>query len=130
MSLSNYEVGAVMATADLTKARDFYEKKLGLKVRNEVPDDGFVSYECGGGTGINVYLSPEHAGKATATMAGWNVDDLEKVVEELNSNGVTFEQYDDPPLVTDEQGIIDFGENKVAFFRDPDGNTHALNEGM
>ena len=31
MSLSDYEVGAVMATADLKAAREFYEGKLGLK---------------------------------------------------------------------------------------------------
>jgi hypothetical protein len=31
----------------------------------------------GGGTMMHVYLSPEHAGKSTATLAGWGVDDVE-----------------------------------------------------
>ena len=63
-------------------------------------------------------------------MAGWVVDDLEQVVDKLISNGVTFEQYtdEDGPGSTDEKGIISFDGGKVAFFRDPDGNTHALNE--
>ncbi len=128
MSLSNCEVVTVLATADMERAREFYERKLGLKPRNGSED--MVGYECGGGTGIAVYRSPDHAGKSTATLAGWSVEGLEQLVEELSSNGVRFEQYDEPPLVTDGNGIVDFGETKVAFFRDPDGNTHALNEGM
>jgi catechol 2,3-dioxygenase-like lactoylglutathione lyase family enzyme len=130
MSMSDYEVGAVMATADMKAAREFYEDKLGLKPDGDPPDDPNVpiSYRCGKGTGISVYLSPDHAGKSTATMAGWVVDDLEKVVDELTSNGVTFEQYDREDLNTNEKGIVEGDGFKVAFLRDPDGNTHALNE--
>ena len=71
MSLSDYEVGAVMATADLKAAREFYEGKLGLKPAEKPSDDPAVpiNYVCGKGTAISVYLSPEHAGKSTATMA-------------------------------------------------------------
>jgi catechol 2,3-dioxygenase-like lactoylglutathione lyase family enzyme len=130
MSLGNYEVGAVFATADIDQAKDFYGSKLGLEAVSDNTPDGPISYRCGKGTGISVYASPEHAGKCTATMAGWVVDDLEKVVDELSSNGVKFESYDssDGPGDTNEKGIIEFEGGKVAFFRDPDGNTHALNE--
>ena len=76
---------------------------------------------------VAVYESPDHAGKSTATMAGWDVDDVDQVVDELIANGVTFEQYDNEDLKTNERGVIDFDGFKVAFFRDPDGNTHALN---
>ena len=41
-------------------------------------------------------------GKATATLATWYVDDVEEVVDELRSRGVTYERYDDPSLVADE----------------------------
>ena len=70
MGMSDYEVGAVMATADLKKARDFYETKLGLKP-NEEPEDETtpVVYNAKDGTTVSVYLSPDHAGKSTATMA-------------------------------------------------------------
>ena len=62
-------------------------------------------------------------------MAGWLVDDLEKVVDELTANGVKFERYDEEELKTNEKGIVEFDGNPgVAFFRDPDGNTHALNQ--
>ena len=89
-----------------------------------------ASYEAGDGTGFSVYFSPDHAGKNTATAGGWAVDDVEKVVDELTANGVTFEQYsdDDGPGSTNEKGIIEFDGGAVAFFRDPDGNTHSINQ--
>jgi catechol 2,3-dioxygenase-like lactoylglutathione lyase family enzyme len=128
MGLGDYAVGATMATADLDKAKEFYGEKLGLEVeRDNTADDGPIIYQAGKGTVVAVYESPEHAGKSTATMAGWDVDDVDKVVDELIANGVTFEQYDDDGMKTDERGVIDFDGFKVAFFRDPDGNTHSLN---
>jgi len=125
MSMSSYEVGSVVAVSDLGRAREFYEGKLGLSPGGDDPEG--VRYECGKGTGIFVYPSPDHAGKSTATLVGWVVDDIEKVVDELTSNGVTFEQYEGD-LKTDEKGIFEAGGVKAAWFRDPDGNTHAVNQ--
>jgi hypothetical protein len=43
-------------------------------------------------------------------------------VDELISRGVTFERYDEEPIITDERGIATFERGaKVAYFRDPDG---------
>ena len=82
---------------------------------------------CGAGSSLHVYASPAHAGKATATVARWDVDDLEQVIDELTANGVTFEQYDEP-VKTNEQGIHDSGYGKVAWFKDPDGSIFALEQ--
>jgi catechol 2,3-dioxygenase-like lactoylglutathione lyase family enzyme len=125
MSMSSYEVGPVVAVSDLERARSFYEEKLGLSAAEE--NEGGVRYECGAGTGLFVYPSPEHAGKSTATLVGWVVDDIEKVVGDLTSEGVAFEQYEGD-LQTDEKGIFQAEGMKAAWFRDPDGNTHALNQ--
>jgi catechol 2,3-dioxygenase-like lactoylglutathione lyase family enzyme len=125
MSMSNYEVGPVVAVSDLDRSRKFYEEKLGLSPGGDDPEG--LRYECGKGTGLFVYPSPEHAGKSTATLVGWVVDDVEKVVDELTSNGVTFEQYEGD-LKTDEKGIFEADGFKAAWFRDPDGNTHAVNQ--
>jgi succinate dehydrogenase/fumarate reductase flavoprotein subunit len=74
-----------------------------------------------------VYLSPEHAGKSTATLASWAVDDVEGVVEKLASMGVTFERYDEGSIISDEMGIATFeGGAKVTYFRNPDGNTLSI----
>lgn len=43
-------------------------------------------------------------------------------MDERTARGVTFEQYDQPPIVTDERGIATFDDGKVAYFKDPDGN--------
>ena len=123
MSLSSYEVRPSIAVSDMTQAREFYEGKLGLAPGEDQPDDSQV-YACGGGTSLHVYASPVHAGNATATQATWYVADVEQVVDELRSRGVTFERYDS--LKTDEKGIHELGEGRVAWFKDPDGNTFAI----
>ena len=61
-------------------------------------------------------------------MATWYVGDLEEVVDELRSSGVTFERYDDPSLKTNEKGIHELDDGRVAWFKDPDGNTLAIEE--
>ena len=121
MGLSNYKVGAGLAVSDMQSARNFYEEKLGLEVSIDSGDN--VQYRCAENSVMHVYLSPEHAGKSTATLASWGVDDVERVVEELTKRGVTFERYDEGPIITDEKGIATFeGGAKVAYFKDPDGN--------
>ena len=125
IGLSSYEVTAAIAVCDMDRAREFYEGKLGLSDGKESSDGG-RTYQCGGRTAIHVYPSPDNAGTSRATLAGWQVDDLEAVVDELTSRGITFEQYDQPPIVTDERGIATFADGKVAYFKDPDGNTLSL----
>jgi catechol 2,3-dioxygenase-like lactoylglutathione lyase family enzyme len=122
MGLGGYRVVASLAVSDMNEARAFYEGKLGLIVGTDSGDN--LAYRCGEGTSIHVYLSPDSAGKSTATLVGWYVDDAERVVDELVTTGVSFEHYDEGPIVTDEKGIATFeGGAKVAYFKDPDGNT-------
>ena len=127
MSLSRYKVRTSIAVSDIARAAEFYEGKLGLRAAVD-QDDGSRIYECGGDTSLHVYVSPAHAGKAPATMATWIVSDLEEVVDALRSNGVIFERYDDPALTADEKGIHELGDGRVAWFKDPDGNTFALEQ--
>jgi hypothetical protein len=87
-----------------------------------------VRYPCAEGTRIFVYLSPDHAGKSSATLAGWFVADLDQTMTELASRGVVFEQYDQPGIKTDERGVFDAGSFRAAWIRDPDGNTMAITE--
>jgi catechol 2,3-dioxygenase-like lactoylglutathione lyase family enzyme len=125
VSLSKYKVGAGLAVSDMDRAREFYEGKLGLSVSIDSPDN--VQYRCAEDSVMHVYLSPEHAGKSTATLASWGVDEIEKVVDELTQRDVAFEHYDEPGLKTDEKGIATFeGDAKVAYFKDPDGNTLSI----
>jgi catechol 2,3-dioxygenase-like lactoylglutathione lyase family enzyme len=128
MGLESCTVEATVAVTDMAKAREFYEGKLGLGGGSEVPDGG-LTYECAGGTRIHVYPSPDNAGKSGATLAGFLTDDLEGTVDELTSKGVTFEQIEMGPIKTNEKGIAAFGDDKVAWFKDPDGNTMGIASG-
>jgi hypothetical protein len=51
---------------------------------------------------ILVYPKPDHT-PATYTILNFQVDDIEKAVDELAERGVRFERYDDSD--TDEKGI-------------------------
>jgi catechol 2,3-dioxygenase-like lactoylglutathione lyase family enzyme len=126
MGLSDCRVEPGLAVSDLDRAKRFYEHQLGL-VPGEEEQEG-VRYPCAHGTGIFVYLSPQNAGKSAATIAGWFVDDLDQTMGELASRGVSFEQYDQPGIKTDERGVFNAGRFRAAWIKDPDGNTMALTE--
>src|SRR5918996_1661898 len=103
MGLSDLPVTPAAAVSDMDKAKEFYEGKLGLS-NGEEQGDGGITYPCADGSSIHVYPSPDNAGKSGATLAFWEVDDIEKAVDELSSNGVTFEQYDMGETKTNEKG--------------------------
>src|SRR5204862_2296364 len=96
MGLSDAKVEPVVPVSDMAKAKEFYEGKLGLSGGRNIGDGG-ITYPCGGGREIHIHPSPDNAGKSGGTIAGWEVDDLEKTVDELTANGVSFEQYDSDP---------------------------------
>jgi catechol 2,3-dioxygenase-like lactoylglutathione lyase family enzyme len=124
MSLSNAELHASIAVSDMESAREFYEGRLGLSAVR-AGADGSRIYASGGDASLHVYPSPAYAGMSGATLATWHVDDVEREVDELSSGGVTFEHYEG--LTTDEKGISPrAGGGKVAWFKDPDGNTFAV----
>jgi catechol 2,3-dioxygenase-like lactoylglutathione lyase family enzyme len=131
MGLSSYPLRASIAVADMTRAEGFYEGKLGLSAAG-TGADGSKVYVSAGEESLEVYPSPDHAGRSTATLATWHVDDVEQVVDELTSKGVTFEQYEGVlesgfDYGTDEKGISPrAGGGKVAWFKDPDGNLFSI----
>ena len=131
MGLSSYRLNASIAVTDMTRAEEFYEGKLGLSAVL-TGADGSKVYASGGDASLVVYPSPDHAGRSTATLATWHVDDVEQMVDEVTSNGVTFEQYEGVlesgfDYGTDERGISPrAGGGKVAWFKDPDGNIFSI----
>lgn len=122
--LGQGKVCATIAVKDLAAAREFYGGTLGLRQEGEVP--GGVKYASQEGK-IFVYQS-EYAGTNRATYAEWQVEDVEAVVEDLKAKGVNFEHYDMPD--TEWQGdIAVMGPMKTAWFKDPDGNILAVDNG-
>ena len=106
---------------DVARARQFYEGKLGFRVK-EVMNGGVV-YASAGGTACFLYPTP-NAGTSQASQAFWDVKDIEAEVAELKRRGVTFENYGMPG--TDANGITTAGGAKAAWFKDSEGNIMAI----
>jgi catechol 2,3-dioxygenase-like lactoylglutathione lyase family enzyme len=124
--LDTKEAIATVAVKDLDAAQRFYEDKVGLKLAPE-QQEGAASYKAGKGT-LFVYPS-QYAGTNQATAVTWNVGaDLDNIVKKLKSKGVVFEHYDMPDT-TREGDIHVAGNMRIAWFKDPDGNIHALANG-
>lgn len=115
--LSDSTVFATIAVSDISKGKEFYGQKLGLKQTDENP--GGVTYTSGSGK-LFVYGSPT-AGKGEATCASWDVDNINEVVEDLKAKGISFEHYDFPGGTLDGDVHV-MGGMKAAWFKDPDGN--------
>jgi catechol 2,3-dioxygenase-like lactoylglutathione lyase family enzyme len=123
MPLGNRNAMATLGVKSLPAAKKFYEGTLGLKQLDPV-EGGALAYKTGGAP-LFVYES-QFAGTNKATAVSWTVgNDLEDQVRELKGKGVTFEHYD-MPNITREGDIHTSGGTKAAWFKDPDGNIHAL----
>jgi catechol 2,3-dioxygenase-like lactoylglutathione lyase family enzyme len=99
--LGNKKAVANVAVKDLDVAAKFYQNTLGLTPVHEEAEELVVFRS--GTSEINVYRS-DFAGTNKATAVTWTVDDVKDEVADLKSRGVTF------------------GDMKVAWFKDPDGN--------
>ena len=120
--LQNAPMYCYLPATDVSRARRFYEEKLGFKARLE--QAGGVVYECAGGTACFLYPTP-NAGTSRASQAFWQVADIEREVAELEARGVRFEDYDEPGMKTVNH-IFTGGGAKAAWFRDTEGNILAL----
>jgi hypothetical protein len=103
----------------LEVSKKFYEDTLGL-THIDTEEEDLIAFKSGN-TNIYVYKS-QNAGTNKATAITWIVgEDLEDIVMKLKAKGVTFEHYDMPDM-TRKNDVHIFGDMKVAWFKDPDGN--------
>lgn len=124
--LGSADIVAFIPTRNSGRAQQFYEKTLGLDF---IADDKFALVFEGNGIMIRVVdISgiPDYK-PAPFTILGWNVGDIDKTVKALEKKGVKFERY--PGLEQDELGVWSApGNAKVAWFKDPDGNTLSVSQ--
>lgn len=119
MSLLTRMVGFVTTTAP-DRARTFYGDMLGFTF---VGDDGFALSFDAHGTRLRVAKAQAFT-PSPATVLGWEVADIVATVKELGARGVQFEQFNLPFLKQDALGIWTAPNgDRVAWFKDPDGNT-------
>lgn len=121
--LGSINIVAFVPTKDAAKAREFYEGVLGLRF---LKDDGFATVLDANGIMIRVAKVPDFK-PAQFTILGWQVSGIEKVVRELQQKGVHFEIFGF--FKQDELGIWTAPTgDKVAWFKDPDGNILSVSE--
>ena len=122
--LDSTNIVAFVPTKDSAKAREFYEGVLGLRF---VKDDGFAMVLDANGIMIRVAKVGNDFTPAQFTILGWQVSRIEGVVRDLQKKGVHFEIFG--LFKQDELGIWTAPTgDKVAWFKDPDGNILSVSE--
>ena len=116
MTLAYTRAFSGFAVNDLQKAREFYSETLGL---NTSEADDLLTLHLAGDRDTLIYPKPDFV-PATYTILNFEVDDIEKTVDDLNARGVKFERYDG--MKQDERGIHKDGGRLIAWFTDPAGN--------
>jgi catechol 2,3-dioxygenase-like lactoylglutathione lyase family enzyme len=119
--LANSMLVATVAVTDLDRAKRFFQEQLALPLLDETPFA--IRFGAGRGTQMSVRRGQPNVGQ---TAAHFEVDDIEAVVRELTSRGVTFEEYESPKTTN---FIAQIGPARAAWFKDPDGNVFGLRDG-
>lgn len=121
--LGSNDIVAFLTVSDGDRARAFYEGLLGLKF---VKDDGFAMVFDANGIMLRMAKAKEVT-PAHFTVLGWKVTGIEDFVRALAVKGVKFEMFSF--FKQDELGIWTTpGGDKVAWFKDPDGNLLSVSQ--
>ena len=122
--LDNQEIMAFIPTLDFDRSRAFFEGVLGLRFVN---NDGFAMVLESNDTTIRVAKVQKDWTPAPFTILGWKVKSIETIVAGLAERGVVFERFSF--FEQDPLGIWTAPSgDKVAWFKDPDGNTLSVSQ--
>jgi len=123
--LTYKKLKAFVPTVKPNEAKSFYKDILGLKLLSE---DNFALEFDANGTLLRVTIVQDFK-PHPFTILGWNVDDIDAVIKQLNDKNIYCERYDF--FEQDKFGIwTSPNGSKVAWFKDPDGNVLSLTEEM
>jgi predicted enzyme related to lactoylglutathione lyase len=107
------------AVDDLQQAKEFYGETLGVETKVLDEENGLMQIDFAGDRVTLVYVKGDFV-PATYTILNFQVEDVEKAVDELSARGVSFERYDE--FEQDEKGIAHGPGPEIAWFKDPAGN--------
>jgi catechol 2,3-dioxygenase-like lactoylglutathione lyase family enzyme len=123
--LTQAPVTTILPVKNMDRARDFYQNKLGLTPIGFAADGNYV-FACGGEAQIALIVKPEGT-RAEHTALSFEVRGIERVIEQLRSSGVVFEDFDLPNLKTVDHLCV-LGSDKAAWFKDSEGNYLCVHE--
>jgi len=124
--LGSADLIAFVPTRDRARAREFYEKTLGLEF---ISEDPFALVFNAHGTTMRIADVSGVKGfkPAPFTIVGWVVTNVGDTAGDLSKKGVTFERF--PGMNQDKQGVWDSPSGaRVAWFKDPDGNILSITQ--
>lgn len=121
--LDSADLVAFIPTTNVTQAKAFYGSMLGLVMEGESPVA--VTFDANGTTLRTVLV--ERFTPFPFTIVGWTVADIAQTVNELTGRGISFERFDG--IQQDPLGVWKSpGGARVAWFKDPFGNTISLTQ--
>ena len=122
--LGTSDLTALVGSVRFDEARAFYQDTLGLALLSEDP---FAAVFDAHGTTLRLSTVGEFTPVPFAVL-GWGVSDIEGAIDGLTDRGVVFERYEG--MEQDERGIwtVPGAGVRIAWFKDPDGNTLSLTE--
>jgi catechol 2,3-dioxygenase-like lactoylglutathione lyase family enzyme len=123
-TLARAGVTAILPVKELERARDFYVNRLGLEAEGLAADGKFILRA----SGTRLALMPKPGGtKAEHTALSFKVDNIAAEIQALKARGVSFHDYDLPGFKTVDHVAV-LGNEKAAWFSDPEGNILCLHE--
>ncbi len=126
MSLAHRTVAMMLPVTDVDRATQFYTESLGLPFTGH-NDEGSAMYSLAGGSTLMLLPRPDSTAPSTSTAMSFEVEDVAGAIQDLQSRGVVFEDYDLPELKTVDH-ICEFGTEKAAWFKDPDGHVLCVHQ--
>jgi predicted enzyme related to lactoylglutathione lyase len=111
---------------DLAAAKQFYSDVLGCTVEE---DQMGLQLSFPNGHTVFLYQKDNHI-PATFTVLNFLVPSVDAAIDELTSQGIPMERYDNMPAPQDDKGVLrgkqaGMGPD-IAWFKDPAGNVLAV----
>ena len=94
---------------DMKRAREFYERVLGLRPDPEITGEHWTEYSIGEGTLALACIGEQWKPSNDGTSAALEVDDLDAAIAQLDERKVSYDKVDSPVC-------------RMAVIEDPDGN--------
>jgi predicted enzyme related to lactoylglutathione lyase len=115
----------MLPVSDMDRAARFYGETLGLHQKT-TGADGSRIYDVGNGDAIGL-MRAEKGAQSKHTILTFEVADISGEIRDLEGRGVTFADYDLPDLKTVGH-VAEMGDEKAAWFSDPEGNILCIHE--
>jgi predicted enzyme related to lactoylglutathione lyase len=122
--LNKSTITTMLPVSDVERATAFYTDKLGLQLRTTTADGSAIFDAGAGAIGL---MAAEPGAQSAHTALSFEVADITAEISDLEARGVAFEDYDLPNLTTVNHVAV-VGNERAAWFCDPEGNILCLHE--